>query len=184
MNVQSSNLLWQRAAKLAAKSHRHQLRKDGATPYISHPMRVALTVLQVFGEHDEIVLAAALLHDVIEDTTCDYDDVVAACGTEVAAVVAALSKDKRIPEEEREQIYARQIGSADWRTRMVKLADVYDNLCDAVESGCGVNVWGRAADALALARGELRLAEAAGKLETLMEELHDKRPLLDRNMRV
>ena len=65
---------WQRAAKLAAKYHQHQLRKDGATPYICHPIRVALTVRQEFGEDDATLLAAALLHDVIEDTTCDYDD--------------------------------------------------------------------------------------------------------------
>ncbi len=180
MSIQPARVLWQRAAKLAAKSHRNQLRKDGVTPYVCHPMRVALTVLQEFGEQDPTVLAAALLHDVIEDTTTDYDDIEAACGAEVASLVAALTKDKRMPEAAREAAYAAQIAAADWRARLIKLADVYDNLCDGVESGVGVNVWGRAQDAIAAARDEPRLANAVQSLEALMVDLADQRLLLDK----
>ena len=35
---------WQKAASAAARFHRHQFRKDGATPYVAHPFRVAMTV--------------------------------------------------------------------------------------------------------------------------------------------
>jgi guanosine-3',5'-bis(diphosphate) 3'-pyrophosphohydrolase len=175
MPVQPHSFLWQRAAGLAARSHRHQLRKDNITPYVCHPFRVALTVSQVFGEQDETMLAAALLHDVIEDTTCDYDDVEAACGGEVAALVAALSKDKRMREDRREEAYARQIAASDWRARMIKLADVYDNLCDGVEAGCAAKVWGRAMAAISAARGEPRLARAVRAVESLVEALREKR---------
>lgn len=183
MNVQPTELLWQRAAQLAATFHRHQLRRDGATPYIAHPLRVAITVTQVFHEHDDTILAAALLHDVLEDTTCDYDDIEAVCGAEVACLVAALTKDKRIPEDQREEAYARQIAQSDWRVRMIKLADVYDNLSDAAATYCGVNVWGRASDAIAASRAESRLKTAVAAVESLMEKLQDRRPMLDKSQR-
>ena len=57
-----------RAAAFAARAHRHQWRKDGQTPYVSHVFRACLTVRHVFGVDDDDVLAAALLHDTIEDT--------------------------------------------------------------------------------------------------------------------
>ena len=41
--------LWQQAASFAARFHRHQTRKDGLTPYIAHPFRVAMTVRDIFG---------------------------------------------------------------------------------------------------------------------------------------
>lgn len=179
----SARQRWQRAAKLAAQCHQHQLRKDGATPYICHPIRVALTVRQEFGEEDATLLAAALLHDVIEDTTCDYDDVEAVCGREVATLVASLSKDTRLREDIREQQYAEQIRKSDWRTRLIKLADVYDNLTDGAEAEQEVNIWERAEEALAASRDEPRLAKAVHVVETLMHELADKRPLLDKRRR-
>lgn len=125
-------ILWQRAASFAARAHEHQKRKDGGTPYFAHPCRVALTIAVVFGETDEQAMAAALLHDVIEDGETDYDDLAAQFGELVAGVVAALSKDARLPEHEREPAYDAQLAEADWRARLIKLADVYDNLSDTV----------------------------------------------------
>jgi guanosine-3',5'-bis(diphosphate) 3'-pyrophosphohydrolase len=123
--------LWQRATSFAARQHAGQLRKDGVTPYFAHPVRVALTVRHVFGESDEVALAAALLHDLIEDTTTDYDDLLETFGQDVADAVAALTKDARLPESEREAAYDRQLAAAPWQARLVKLADVYDNFFDA-----------------------------------------------------
>jgi len=122
--------LFQEATAFAARAHRHQLRKDGRTPYISHVTRVALTLTQVFRCDDPIALAAALLHDTIEDTTTDYDDLHERFGKEVADAVAALTKNMTLPEKEREEEYHDRIARADWRVRLVKLADVYDNYCD------------------------------------------------------
>ncbi|MFU8829202.1 MAG: HD domain-containing protein [Phycisphaerales bacterium] len=122
--------LWQRAASFAARAHEHQVRKDGVTPYVAHPCRVAVTVAVVFGETDEQAMAAALLHDVIEDGETDYDELAEHFGDLVAQVVAALSKDARLPEPEREPAYDSQLAAADWRARLVKLGDVYDNMSD------------------------------------------------------
>jgi (p)ppGpp synthase/HD superfamily hydrolase len=118
------------AAAFAARAHRHQVRKDKETPYFSHPVRVCLVVRQVFDFDDPRMLAAALLHDTIEDTTTDYDDLVERFGPDVATWVATLSKDSRMQEDEREEAYRRQLAAADWQAKVIKLADQYDNIGD------------------------------------------------------
>jgi guanosine-3',5'-bis(diphosphate) 3'-pyrophosphohydrolase len=118
------------AAAFAARVHEHQKRKDGKTPYVSHPMRVCLVVRHVFGFDDPGMLAAALLHDTLEDTTTDYDELVEHFGPDVANWVAVLSKDSRLPNDEREKAYCEALTRADWQVKVIKLADQYDNLGD------------------------------------------------------
>ncbi|MDB5308658.1 MAG: rsh [Gemmataceae bacterium] len=118
------------AAGFAARAHRHQLRKDRETPYVSHVFRVCLVVRQVFGFDDPRMLAAALLHDTIEDTATDCDDIIERFGPDVARWVAALTKDMRLPHDEREEAYSRTLAAADWQVKACKLADIYDNLGD------------------------------------------------------
>jgi guanosine-3',5'-bis(diphosphate) 3'-pyrophosphohydrolase len=122
--------LWQAAASFAARKHKHQFRKDGSTPYFSHPVRVCLTLAHVFGVSDEVAICAALLHDTIEDTTTDYEDIAERFGHEVARCVSALTKNMALPETEREREYDARLASADWRAKAVKLADTFDNYCD------------------------------------------------------
>ena len=55
------------ACDLAEEAHKPQKRKSGA-PYILHPLAVALIVLEEMRQHDSAIVAAALLHDVVEDT--------------------------------------------------------------------------------------------------------------------
>ena len=123
--------IWQRATAFAASRHAGQLRKDNQTPYVSHVFRVAFTLRDLFGCDDPDALAAALLHDTIEDTRTDYDDIELAFGPRVADLVASLTKNQLLPEPEREVEYDRRLARADKLARLVKLADVYDNLCDA-----------------------------------------------------
>jgi guanosine-3',5'-bis(diphosphate) 3'-pyrophosphohydrolase len=118
------------AAAFAARAHRHQVRKDHETPYVSHVYRVCLVVRQVFGFDDPRMLAAALLHDTIEDTSTDCDDIIEKFGDDVAAWVAALTKDMRLSEEPREAEYKRRLAAAPWQVKACKLADIYDNLGD------------------------------------------------------
>lgn len=119
------------ACSFAARAHRYQLRKDGETPYASHPFRVCLVVREVFGVEDPAVLTAAVLHDTIEDTNTDHDDIAEKFGPQVAGWVGALSKDKRLPEPEREAAYAEGLRRAPWQVKVCKLGDVYDNLLDS-----------------------------------------------------
>src|SRR6516225_8090826 len=83
------------AIAFAARAHRGQTRKDGKTPYASHVFRVCLVLRDVFNIDDRPALTAAVLHDTIEDTTTDFDDLAETFGEEVAEWVAMLSKDKR-----------------------------------------------------------------------------------------
>lgn len=119
------------AVSFASRSHQGQLRKDGRTPYAAHTSRVCLIVGQVFGFDDPEMLAAALLHDTIEDTTTDFDDLLEQFGRNVATWVKALTKDKRLEETEREEAYIEQILQADWQVHVIKLADILDNMIDS-----------------------------------------------------
>jgi guanosine-3',5'-bis(diphosphate) 3'-pyrophosphohydrolase len=119
------------AVAFAARAHRTQIRKDGQTPYVSHAYRVCLVLREIFGVADRQALAAALLHDTIEDTTTDYDDLARHFGDGVARLVVWLTKDSCLPEEEREAAYCQGLSEAPWQAKVCKLADIYDNLQDS-----------------------------------------------------
>jgi (p)ppGpp synthase/HD superfamily hydrolase len=130
-SLQSAHGLLLEALSFAARSHRNQTRKDGQTPYVAHVFRVCLIVRHVFGIDDPRALMAAALHDTIEDTTTDFDDLAETFGPEVAEWAATLCKDKRRPEEEREDAYMARLAAAPWQVKVCKLADVFDNLLDS-----------------------------------------------------
>lgn len=165
--------MWQAAAAYAAWCHRHQLRKDGETPYVSHVFRVAMTIRDVFGCDDEAVLCAALLHDTIEDTGADYDDVASRFGSTVADAVAAMTKDMRLPEPVRERAYDAQLAAADWRARLIKLADCFDNVSDLYDrSPKGVaKVLAKCERALKLARADEAIREETSRATAALREL-------------
>lgn len=166
--------LWRQAASFAARAHRGHFRRDGATPYFAHPARVAMTVRDVFGCDDQVCIAAAYLHDVIEDTGADHDDLAECFGGEVADCVAALSKDMRLPEPAREPVYDEAIAQAGWRAQLVKLADAYDNLCDLSHPKDRDKVLDRCRRAVRIARDNAEppesLIRAADILDSLIQE--------------
>ena len=151
------------------RAHRDQLRKDRRTPYVAHPYRVAMTVRHVFECDDPIALAAALLHDVIEDTTTDYDSLARRFGDELATVVATVSKDPRLPEPEREKAFYAQIAAGPWQAQLVKLADGYDNLSDAPDANMLDRALRAAGHALDAAGDDARLAAPKRLLGKLIE---------------
>ena len=166
-----SHDLWQRAASFAARAHRGQVRKDGITPYVAHPFRVAMTVRHVFGVDDPAVLCAALLHDTIEDTPVDYDDLEESFGKDVADMVACLTKDMRLPEPQREPAYDAGLAKGPWQARLIKLADVYDNLTESdsadVPKGKLIE---KARRAIHLAGNDPQLQKAAAVVQSLVDE--------------
>lgn len=171
-------LPWHRAADFAARQHRHQLRRDGKTPYIAHPFRVALTLATVFECRDPDILAAAVLHDTIEDTATDYEDIEEAFGPWIAEAVATLTDIKSLPDAQRKAEYHARLAKADWRILLIKLADAYDNLSDAAANPDSkfaaktLRKSGRIADLVLPRAGESPLLAAAlDKLESLRAEL-------------
>ncbi|MBI3267700.1 MAG: bifunctional (p)ppGpp synthetase/guanosine-3',5'-bis(diphosphate) 3'-pyrophosphohydrolase [Planctomycetes bacterium] len=123
------------AIAFAARKHSSQLRKDRATPYVVHPIRVMLVVLREFGQSDPNLLAAAVLHDTLEDTSADYDDLARLFNPTVASYVALLTKDKRLEEEVREDRYFAGLAGAPLPVKFCKVADTLDNLRDVKYGG-------------------------------------------------
>lgn len=160
------------AISYAARAHGGQWRKDQQTPFVAHPMRVMMVVCREFAVTDEIVLSAAVLHDVIEDTTKDYDSIAYHFGPQVADLVAVLSKDPRLPEEPRETRYDEQLRNGPWQARLIKLADCYDNFHDAID----LKMQGRARDkavrALELIQPSdpTQVHQAAEKLQAILKQ--------------
>jgi guanosine-3',5'-bis(diphosphate) 3'-pyrophosphohydrolase len=152
----SSRPSWQDAISFAARAHRNQVRRDARTPYVAHPCRVMMIVRHAFGCDDDAILCAAALHDTIEDTTTDYNDLLDRFGEQVADLVATLTKNMALPENLRERLYDDQLEHADPGARLIKLADVYDNLCD-LETLEGSTVADRRRKAIEKARRALAL---------------------------
>lgn len=159
-----------RAVAFAARAHRNQFRKDGATPYASHVFRVCLTARHVFGIADPRVLATAVLHDTIEDTTTDYDDLSEQFGPEIAGWVSLLSKDKRLEDSAREAAYHAALAGAPWQVQVCKLADVHDNLTDSIHTAQQKRALLRAREYLAALKANLK-PEARGAFEIVAQLL-------------
>ena len=88
--------LVKRAAEFATSAHEGQVRKYTGVPYIVHPIEVMEIVKTV--DHDDEMLAAALLHDVVEDCGVTIEDIVKEFGSDVASLVSALT-DVSKPED-------------------------------------------------------------------------------------
>ncbi len=89
--------LFHKALNLAKEAHSHQKRKSGE-PYIIHPILVATITALV--SNDEIMIIAALLHDVVEDTDYEIEEIAQIFGKDVAHMVEGLTKIEYIREEE------------------------------------------------------------------------------------
>jgi guanosine-3',5'-bis(diphosphate) 3'-pyrophosphohydrolase len=119
-----------RAAAFAAEKHRNQRRKDEeASPYINHPIQLAYILVQADIE-DPIVLAAALLHDTLEDTNATRDEIEIVFGYEVANIVAECSDDKSLSKLDRKQAQIDHAASISHKAKLVKLADKIANVSD------------------------------------------------------
>ncbi len=116
------------AETFARKKHKHQTRNDKITPYSDHLEKV-VEILKNLGITDETILAAGWLHDTIEDTDTDYDDILK-FGEETADIVATLTKDTRIIRDKRELAYCTQLKEGTWQAQIVKFADMLANLED------------------------------------------------------
>jgi guanosine-3',5'-bis(diphosphate) 3'-pyrophosphohydrolase len=118
------------AAAFAAEKHRNQRRKDEeASPYINHPIQLAYILVQA-GIEDPVVLAAALLHDTIEDTNTTLDELEIVFGYEIANIVAECSDDKRLPKLERTKAQIEHAAGISPKAKLVKLADKIGNVSD------------------------------------------------------
>ncbi|WP_024860194.1 RelA/SpoT family protein [Ruminococcus flavefaciens] len=119
------------AYEFAAKAHEGQVRSSGQ-PYITHPLAVAYTLLELGMDTDTI--CAALLHDVVEDTDATLDDLKKRFGQDVALLVDGVTKLSKIPTSTKEEQQAENIRkillamSQDIRVMIIKLSDRLHNM--------------------------------------------------------
>lgn len=117
----------ERALLRAVVAHAGQRRKESAAPYVVHPTDVMKRVAH-FGIRDDELLAAAALHDVVEDTEVTLDELRGEFGPRVAELVDRLSHD---PERDgSKQRYLETIAAGPVDVLVVKLADRASNVDD------------------------------------------------------
>ncbi len=119
------------ASAFAADKHRDQRRKgQDASPYINHPIAVANVLANEAGITDPVILAAALLHDTIEDTKTTAEELKAAFGPEITGIVVEVTDDKNLEKADRKRLQIEHAGSLSRRAQLVKLADKICNVRD------------------------------------------------------
>ena len=120
-----------KAAQFAAIRHRMQRRKDReATPYINHPLTLANILWREGGVREARVLAAALLHDTVEDTRTTSAEIRREFGAQVAGVVAEVTDNKRLHKGTRKRLQIEHAAHLSRQAKLVKLADKIANLRD------------------------------------------------------
>ncbi len=123
-----------RALAFAAHKHRDQRRKDAeASPYINHPIALAEVLAGEGGIADSEVLAAALLHDTIEDTATTLAELREQFGERIAGIVAEVTDDQSLPKAERKRLQIEHAAGISAGAKLVKLADKICNLRDVAE---------------------------------------------------
>lgn len=129
------------ALEFAREAHGKQQRKYSQEPYIEHPKRVAELVMSV--SHTTEMICAAYLHDVVEDTPVDIEEIYERFGEVVGDLVDELTdefmkskyphlnrKSRKLREVERQAAMSR-------KAKTIKLADVIDNTLDIVKNDKG-----------------------------------------------
>ena len=119
-----------RALGFAADHHRDDRRKGvGASPYINHPIAVASELVGA-GVEDVEVIAAALLHDTVEDTWATPEDIGAQFGPRVQELVEAVTDDKSLKSRERRRLQVVHAPDLDPGAKLIKIADKTANVHD------------------------------------------------------
>lgn len=119
--------------KIVVTKHGAQLRINGDL-YFNHLLEVEelsseiACALNIDNNEIIIIKQAALLHDIIEDTDTDYEDIITISSQKVAEMVAFLSADKRISKQRRDELFLNTIRDAPLSVQIIKLADIYSNL--------------------------------------------------------
>jgi (p)ppGpp synthase/HD superfamily hydrolase len=95
---------------------------------VNHLIEVAEMVSSAIDEPDENLIAAALLHDTIEDTKTSREELIEEFGDDVAALVMEVSDDKSLPKAERKRLQIQHAPNLSGRAQIIKIADKISNL--------------------------------------------------------
>lgn len=114
------------AAAFAGEAHSGVFRKGTRIPYITHPMETAV-IVSAFTNDPEII-AAALLHDVVEDTGVTGEELEAVFGRRVMELVILESEDKTKTWQERKENTVRHLYKASTEEKLIALGDKLSNM--------------------------------------------------------
>ena len=120
------------AKQLAGKAHEGQVRKYSGMPYIIHPVEVATIVQTVEGHTDEMI-AAALLHDVVEDCDVTFEQIAEEVSPEVAELVRGLTEVSKPEDGNRAVRKAKDrdfLAQQSAEVQTIKYADIISNTQD------------------------------------------------------
>jgi len=119
------------ALSFASRMHRDQRRKGSdRAPYINHLIDVVDVLWQVGGVRDPALLAAAALHDTVEDTGARPEQIEALFGRQVRDLVMEVTDDKSLPKPERKRLQIEHAGRLSQPAKLLKLADKICNVRD------------------------------------------------------
>ena len=118
-----------RAAEFAAHKHRGQRRKGySERPYVGHCIEVAALLANVGKIDDPEILAAALLHDTVEDTETTHDELVKEFGQVIAGYVAEVTDDKGLDSDTRKELQVQHAPHLSRGAKLIKLGDKISNV--------------------------------------------------------
>jgi (p)ppGpp synthase/HD superfamily hydrolase len=128
-----------RAFSFAYQAHQNSSRKGSKIPYITHPLDVA-SILMRYNVSDSLI-AAALLHDVVEDEGVTYEELESLFGVKIKNLVKAVSEpldlikshpDKAKSWKERKEHTIHYLMNADYEIKMLSCADKLANITDMI----------------------------------------------------
>jgi len=119
------------ALKFAAEKHRYQQRKDELkSAYITHPIQVVEMLWNTGSVKDIVLLTAALLHDVLEDTPTKETEISESFGQQVLNLVKEVSDDKSLGKDERKRLQVEHAPKLSPKAKLLKLSDKICNVRD------------------------------------------------------
>lgn len=121
-----------KAILVAIEAHGNQLRKSDGSPYIHHPVQVGLILAR--HNYPAHVIAAGILHDVVEDTEVSGEDLQMMFGSEVAGLVIDVTEpSKRLPWKERKRVYLEHLRLAPLDAVAISAADRIHNKASFIQ---------------------------------------------------
>jgi GTP diphosphokinase / guanosine-3',5'-bis(diphosphate) 3'-diphosphatase len=167
-----------KAVNFAADKHRGQGRKDANnTPYINHPIALANLLTNYASISDVNVIAAAILHDTVEDTDATVDDIEEQFGTTIRNIVIEVTDDKSLPSTERKRLQIEHAAVISHEAKLVKLADKISNLQDILASPPVKWSMERKREYFDWAKAVVdQLRGTNEKLEALFDEIYQQKP--------
>lgn len=124
-----------RALRFAADRHSDQRRKGlRAEPYVNHLIEVIWLLSEFSGVSDPILLSAAALHDVVEDTETTLAELEREFGAAVTRIVADVTDDKSLSKQERKEQQVIKVSTATPDVKLLKLADHAANVATLPET--------------------------------------------------